>query len=217
MSWRVSKALLTLRAEVEKAHPGRSRVSDGTVGDTSHSARVSDHNPDENGIVHAWDVTVWDDADPDNLDDVAQPLAEFLRAKRDPRTKYVIHRGQMFRGYDKPGIPAWTWSPYTGPNGHFHHVHVSVYGDDGAPWGYPGTTTTTPTPEPPKGPLMALTDAEQTEILTKVRDIHAQTGMIRGFVDAVLEAAEKADALFFGTGAKRLRDRAGHLNPFRKK
>lgn len=171
MSWRVSKALLALKAEVEAAHPGRVTVSDGTIGDPAHSARVSDHNPDANGIVHAWDVTVWDGPDAGTEDDVANPLAEFLRAKRDPRTKYVIHRGRMFRSYDKPGIPAWTWSPYTGPNGHFHHVHVSVYGDDGAPWGYPGTTTKSP--EPPKGPLMALTDDEQTELLEKVRDLHA--------------------------------------------
>jgi hypothetical protein len=64
---------------------------------------------------------------------------------------------------------------------------------------------------------MALTDAEQTELLTKVRDLHRETGLIAGFVAAVLEAAEKVDFEFMGTGAKRLRDRAGHLNPFRKK
>ncbi len=198
MSWRVSKALLTLRAEVDKAHPGRSTVSDGTVGDTSHSARVSDHNPDENGIVHAWDVTVWDDGDPDSLDDVAQPLAEFLRAGRDPRVKYVIHRGRMFRSYAKPGIPAWEWSPYTGPNGHFHHVHVSVYGDDGAPWGYPDTTTT-PTPEPPKGPLMALTDAEQTELLAKVRDLHDDYAVPgRGVRQVIAEIAQRTKDIVSG-------------------
>lgn len=134
---RPSHAIEELEREVDAAHPGRSKVSDGILGDAAHAARVSDHNPDENGIVHAADFSVWDGPDADPADDVANPLAEFLRAKRDPRTKYVIHRGRMFRGYDKPNIPAWTWSPYTGPNGHFHHVHVSVYGDDGSPWGYP--------------------------------------------------------------------------------
>lgn len=73
------------------------------------------------------------------------------------------------------------------------------------------------TPEPPKGPLMALSDKEQTELLEKVREIHGDSGSIRGFIEAVLEAAEKVNALFFGTGARRLRDRAGHLNPYRKK
>ncbi len=206
MSWRVSKALLTLRAEVEKAHPGRSKVSDGTVGDTSHSARVSDHNPDENGIVHAWDVTVWDGPDADNLDDVAQPLAEFLRAKRDPRTKYVIHRGQMFRSYDKPGIPAWTWSPYTGPNGHFHHVHVSVYGDDGAPWGYPGTTNPPPHPEDDMP-----TAKEIAEALRPV--VREEVGKAIGWTRAVAESPNVADT---DSQSQRLKDRAAHLNPERK-
>ncbi len=206
MSWRVSKALLTLRAEVEKAHPGRSKVSDGTVGDTSHSARVSDHNPDENGIVHAWDVTVWDGPDPDALDDVAQPLAEFLRAKRDPRTKYVIHRGQMFRSYDKPGIPAWTWSPYTGPNGHFHHVHVSVYGDDGAPWGYPATTNPQPQPE-----VDMPTAKEIAEALRPV--VREEVGKAIGWTRAVAESPNVADT---DSQSQRLKDRAAHLDPERK-
>lgn len=157
---RVSHAIDQLRAEVNATHPGRSKISDGTLGDQAHAARVSDHNPDANGIVHAIDITVWDGPDANTTDDVAVVLAEYLRAKRDPRTKYVIHRGRVFRGYDKPGIPAFTWAPYTGPNGHFHHVHVSVYGDDGAPWGYgkpdrpgwvppafPGTIKATSTPE----------------------------------------------------------------------
>lgn len=206
MSWRVSKALLTLRAEVEAAHPGRSKVSDGTVGDTSHSARVSDHNPDENGIVHAWDVTVWDGPDADNLDDVAQPLAEFLRARRDPRVKYVIHRGQMFRSYDKPGIPAWTWSPYTGPNGHFHHVHVSVYGDDGAPWGYPGTTNPQPQPEDDMP-----TAKEIAEALRPV--VREEVGKAIGWTRAVAESPNVADT---DSQSQRLKDRAAHLNPERK-
>ena len=206
MTWRVSKALLTLQAEVNAAHPGRSRVSDGTVGDTAHSARVSDHNPDENGIVHAWDVTVWDGDDPDDLDDVAQPLAEFLRAGRDPRVKYVIHRGQMFRSYDKPGIPAWTWSPYTGPNGHFHHVHVSVYGDDGAPWGYPATTNPQPQPEDDMP-----TAKEIAEALRPV--VREEVGRAIGWTRAVAESPNVADT---DSQSQRLKDRAAHLNPERK-
>lgn len=144
MSWRLSYALTTLRSEIDRAHPGRSRISDGSIGDTAHSARKSDHNPDENGIVHAIDVTVWDGNDPDAVDDVAQPLAEFLRVLRDPRTKYVIHRGRMFASYATATRKAWEWGPYTGANGHFHHVHVSIDGDDGAPWGYGKTTPTKP-------------------------------------------------------------------------
>ena len=169
---RVSNAIDTLRREINAAHPGRSKISDGTLGDTAHAARTSDHNPDANGIVHAMDVTVWDGPDPGTADDVAQPLAEFLRAKRDPRTKYVIHRGQMFSSYDsyKNGRVirrAWQWGPYTGTNGHFHHVHVSVNGDDGAPWGYTGSPTATPAawnPPPFPGTLTKTSSAPRVAV-----------------------------------------------------
>lgn len=156
MTWRPSHAITSLQGEVNTAHPGRSTISDGTKGDPAHAGRVSDHNPDPNGIVHAWDCTVWDGPDADQADDVANPLAEFLRARRDPRTKYVIHRGQMFASYRTATREPWQWGPYTGPNGHFYHVHISVYGDDGAPWGYPTATNL-------EEPLM-VTPADETKI-----------------------------------------------------
>ncbi len=175
---RVSHAIDSLRSEVNTEHPDRDRKSDGTLGDTAHLTRKSDHNPDALGIVHAWDVTVWDDPDPDNLDDVANPLVEFLRASRDPRIKYVIHRGRMFSSYDsyKNGVlvrKAWEWGPYTGVNGHFHHAHISVYGDDGSPWGYPAIT------EQEEGFMAALSDEEQKHayrILKQIETDYLTTG-----------------------------------------
>lgn len=65
-----------------------------------------------------------------------------------------------------------------------------------------------------------LTMNEETarQIREIVREeVRAETGPIRGFIAALLEAAQEADAVFFGTGARRLRDRAGHLNPWRRK
>jgi len=140
MSWRVSKAIVSLTAEVDASFPGRSKISDGTIGDAAHSARKSDHNPDDHGIVHARDFTEWDPNKNIDNDDVAYRLAEFLRAKKDPRIKYVISRGRIFFSYVYHGHAAWTWQPYHGPNGHFHHCHVSVYGDDGSPWGFNKST-----------------------------------------------------------------------------
>lgn len=163
--WRASRAILTLKAEVDAAHPNRDRISDGIKGDDAHAARKSDHNPDADGIVHAWDCTK------DLSVGLAQSLVDFLEAKRDPRTKYVIWQGHILKTYPSKGKPAWSWHPYTGPNAHNHHAHISVYGDDGAPWGYP---TATPEPEPPKGWLDMLSDAEQTELLAKTREIHRQ-------------------------------------------
>lgn len=142
MSWYLAPPLVDLRNEINSAYPNRAKISDGSVGDTSHAARVSDHNPDRVGAnlgeVRAIDVTQWDPGSPlDPNDDVAEAVAEYLRKKKDPRIKYVIWRGRMFSSYATSSTPAWTWRPYTGPNGHFHHVHVSTneYAKGGA-WGF---------------------------------------------------------------------------------
>ena len=63
-----------------------------------------------------------------------------------------------------------------------------------------------------------VTDEDAKKIRQIVQEeIRAETGPIRGFIAALLEAAEKVDFEFMGTGARRLRDRAGHLNPYREK
>lgn len=166
MTWRLAGSLVELRHEFDEAHPNRPKQSDGTLGDTAHAARTSDHNPDADGIVRAWDCTAIDESKP-------HPLAEFLLAKRDPRTKYVISQGRMFASYSTSTRKAWTWGPYTGANGHFHHCHVSVVagaaGDNPARWGYPLIPLKA-------GVLMALTNAQQLELLTKVRELHADYG-----------------------------------------
>jgi hypothetical protein len=53
-------------------------------------------------------------------------LVEVLMQHRDPRIKYVIHEGQMWRSYPKTGTTPWEPSPYTGSNPHSSHVHISV-------------------------------------------------------------------------------------------
>lgn len=141
-NWYLNAALVDLRNELNSAYPNRAKVSDGSVGDLAHSQRVSDHNPDRTppnvGEVRAIDVTQWDPGTPlDPKDDVAEALAEFLRAKKDSRIKYVIWRGRMFSSYSTSKYAAWTWRPYTGSNGHFHHVHISVNeGAKGGKWGF---------------------------------------------------------------------------------
>ncbi len=141
MTWRLAPALVRLRQEINAAYPARVTSSDGSIGDEAHSSRTSDHNPDAAGWVRAIDVTEWDPGTPTvDADDVAEALAEHLRASRDPRVKYVIWRGRMFSSYPTTSRRAWEWRPYTGPNGHFRHVHVSVQPDDrglaSAPWGF---------------------------------------------------------------------------------
>lgn len=69
------------------------------------------------------------------------------------------------------------WDTYRGICGH-QHVPENQHWDPG-PLDVARILTaarniTSPTPpQPPKGPLMALTDDEQTELLDKIRDLHA--------------------------------------------
>lgn len=119
MPYFLSPALAQLRDEINAAWPHRDKTSDGWIGDTSHAARPSDHNPDRTagGIVRALDI------DEDLVAGLtatgeAMPLVEAIIA--DARTRYVIYEGRI-----------WTrdtgrWATYTGPNAHNHHVHVSV-------------------------------------------------------------------------------------------
>ena len=139
-AWRLCRGLVRLRAEINHEYPGRSIISDGSIGDASHSSRLSDHNPDKLGVVYAIDVTQDDPfKTPTPNDDVAEALAEWLRKSRDPRIKYVIWRGRMFSSYSTRTRKAWEWGEYHGPNGHFHHVHISLnagIGDEDRGWGF---------------------------------------------------------------------------------
>lgn len=152
MSWRVARALDKLLAQINAYAPRRSKISDGSIGDTAHSSRVSDHNPDSRGVVHARDFT---HSPATGFD--AHAFARRLAKAGDRRIKYLISNRQIWN----PSI-AKRWRPYSGINPHTHHAHVScVYGsleDNTANWPGLGTaagTITTPaTPvapvEPPK-------------------------------------------------------------------
>lgn len=113
MSYYLAPALVKLRAEINAVYPKRDHASDGWIGDPSHAARKSDHNPDysDGGIVRAIDVDK-DGINPDKL------VALLIK---DPRVNYVIWSGHIYsRAYK------FAKRVYTGTNGHYHHVHVSI-------------------------------------------------------------------------------------------
>lgn len=121
--WNLSPCLIDLMAETDRLFPDRSTVSDGSIGDPAHQARVSDHNPKDPrppGWVDAVDIT---DDDASGCD--VGRLVHHLVASRDRRVKYLIHKGTIWKAYPSNGVPAWTPIPYTGPSPHTHHVHVS--------------------------------------------------------------------------------------------
>lgn len=148
MSWRNAEALLTLRAEIDRAFPGRDRASDGGKGDAAHSTRTSDHNPwviDASGIVgvvRAFDFDAGPGLHPDENNDVVGDtiVAAVVAAARRGHPamtygSYIIYEKTIY-SYSY----GFTARPYGGANPHESHVHVSVgrrrsaY-DSTAPWG----------------------------------------------------------------------------------
>jgi hypothetical protein len=45
MAWRVARSLEVLLGQFNAACPGRSKASDGSIGDAAHATRDSDHKP----------------------------------------------------------------------------------------------------------------------------------------------------------------------------
>lgn len=135
----IDKGLLVLDAQIEAKAPGRRTGSDGFKGDAAHAARESDHNPEHppppgnpDNQIDAGDWT----HDPSHGADMGE-ISESIRLSRDRRVRYVIFNGRIFYGYDRPGLPAFTWTEYNGSDDHSGHMHVSVndiHHDETQPW-----------------------------------------------------------------------------------
>jgi hypothetical protein len=127
---RISKSLATLRSQVNALAPNRSKASDGWISDAAHAARKSDHNPEADGTVDAFDLT----HDPKGGVDI-QKVCDAIIASKDKRVSYLICNGQITSGNSGP--KPWVKRPYTGANKHNHHMHVSVldkFQDDETKW-----------------------------------------------------------------------------------
>lgn len=116
-SWKLAPALTVFREQLKQIAPDRAKASDGTIGDAGHSARKSDHNPDEDGNVCAMDVT--HSTAPRGID--GDLLVKALQESGDDRLKYLIFKGRI----TTPGDIT-KWKKYTGANAHRHHVHISI-------------------------------------------------------------------------------------------
>jgi hypothetical protein len=115
MAWRNAPSVAAGLGEATTRWPGRSKAGDGTIGNAEHAARQSDHNPNSQGVVHAFDLT----HDPDHGVD-CERLSAHLVARRDPRVKYIIWNRRICNSKD------WIWRPYNGQNPHTRHMHVSI-------------------------------------------------------------------------------------------
>ncbi len=140
MTWRLAKSLDTLRTQINAAFPKRDKSSDGTIGDARHQAEHSEHNPDQNGVVRAMDIS----NDPAH-GVVSDKIAHALIDSRDPRILYVISNRRICSSVVQP----WVWRVYSGSNAHDHHFHISVVEDpkrydDTSPWSAIGGAASAP-------------------------------------------------------------------------
>jgi hypothetical protein len=126
MAWYLNPALTRFRAAVDAAWPNRDRTSDGTIGNEAHQATFSDHNPDPDGSVDAWDM------------DVDGVPVERLKAafQAHEASLYWIHNDQIASRDD-----GWVRRSYAyaGPdrNRHTRHVHWNTrpsHENSTAPW-----------------------------------------------------------------------------------
>jgi hypothetical protein len=166
MAWRLNRALTNFRAAVDRAYPNRDRTSDGTIGDAAHQASVSDHNPDPDGTVDAWDMDV-------NLrsgDDRA--AIEMLKRvfQRHPAARYWIHNREIAHRSD-----GWVRRRYTGSNPHDQHIH----------WNSNQATENSTAPWILEVPDMAAIDdvlRELRALRAKVDSIEEKTAMLYSVV-----------------------------------
>jgi hypothetical protein len=136
MSWHLAPSLVQLRSEVNRRWPNRPKGSDGTVGDTSHNARKSDHNPNERGSVNAFDITY----------PGVDPKIVIAAVSKHPSANYVIFNKNI---YSKKSN--WKAVAYTGTNPHKTHLHVSILQSasaerDTTPWLAGATVKPKPNP-----------------------------------------------------------------------
>ncbi len=120
--WYTAPSLVALRREVDTLWPGRSRLSDGSIGDNRHGRTINSHNPvgaangpraGTRGAVHALDIT-------SSGVDVSRLLSAVIG---DSRVWYVIHDSTIWSR-----TTAWSARPYSG-DPHTTHIHINLRED----------------------------------------------------------------------------------------
>lgn len=156
MAWRNAPALTAILNDANRVAPQRSHASDGTVGDATHAAGKSDHNPDFNGVVHAVDVT----NDPAHGMDTwhwAQCVARRMAAGVENRVEYLVSNDGTHDKIFHPSVSlTWRDNNAEGGQSHRNHLHVSIKytaaaENDTSPFfvAEPGAPTTTPEADMP--------------------------------------------------------------------
>ena len=127
MTYTIAPSAKFILADADRVAPGRSKASDGTIGDTAHQRQgiLSDHNPDpKTGIVHAADVT----NDPSKGMDTwhwAQIIAGRMVAGAEKRVKYLVsNNGSHDVIFNLAVSPVWRLNG--SGSSHGNHLHTSI-------------------------------------------------------------------------------------------
>lgn len=141
MNWGgLNNALFAWRNGVNALFPNRSTRSDGGRADSNH-ASTSQHQPDSDGTVDAFDEdrNYLGSSDQDGSaaeDEIKAALDRDFMA--DPRAHLII----TDRTIRNDEIGNWRVRPYGGSSPHTEHTHRQVHQsleDDGRPWKFPNT------------------------------------------------------------------------------
>jgi hypothetical protein len=128
---------VTLRDQLNERFPKRDKRSDGWIGNSEHASRVSDHNPDRKGWVHALDIDE-DFGAPGDAERFATQLVEYCRAGLDHgRVQNIVYENRVASGTFRNTF--WTWR-HDAKLGHTKHIHVSFTAKaetDGRPFNLP--------------------------------------------------------------------------------
>lgn len=132
MAWVVVPNLNELLAQMNARFPNRDKASDGAIGNTSHAARASSHNPDRTGSPDYRDGDARDevrarDIDKDlnspdgmTMEKIVQHWLTNARAGKLWWVRYIIFNGRIWHKRDN-----FVTRKYTGSNKHEKHVHVN--------------------------------------------------------------------------------------------
>lgn len=121
------RAGVQLRKQIDQRWPKRDRRTDGWIGDRAHSSRISDHNPDKEGIVYAIDIDENMGKGSSRNGRTAKALANQLLGYAmsglpgSDRLKYVVYEDRIASGTYRSAWWKWRGKGYA----HYGHIHIS--------------------------------------------------------------------------------------------
>lgn len=122
---RPAKSLTQLQRELNDVWPTR-QADLGFVTGYKSASNFTGHNPNDQGIVMAYDIGTYVDGQIN--EPAGRALADFLRTDCNEKLEYIIH--DMSEGAPRPMIAGnhtnWEWVDYTGADAHSNHIHISI-------------------------------------------------------------------------------------------